>query len=98
MFISLLLPTRVRPEFMKRVWSTAYDTAKNKDYLEIIYRLDDDDKDSINAYNELKDEFPNKVKAFIGPRGEGILSQFWNEAFSLSKGDILNHCGDDLRF
>lgn len=96
--ISLLLPSRGRPHFMKRVWETAYDNAKNKDNLEIIYRLDDDDDESIKTYNNLKELYPGHVKAFIGPRGDGILSQFWNEVFSLANGEIFNHCGDDLRF
>jgi len=98
MKISLVLPTRGRPMFMKKTWESAYKTAKNKHNLEICFRIDEDDDDSISMYNKLQLRYHYQIKAFIGKRGDGILSQFWNEAVSIATGEILHHCGDDLRF
>lgn len=93
MKISLLVPTRGRPMNMHRVWTSALSTANNKEDLEIIFYIDDDDSESIEKFDSMKN---NQVKAVFGNRI--CLSQCWNKALEASSGDILWHGGDDNIF
>lgn len=86
--ISILLPSRGRPENIERLYKSIMLTAVSPADIEIIVRLDDDDE------SEYKD-FP-LVKYIKGPRI--TLSKYWNECYEQSKGDILMHSGDDIIF
>lgn len=66
------------------------DTAQQKETIEFIYRLDNDDEASLGAKCIRK----NNVKVIIGPRV--ILSSMWNEAAMLATSNILFQAGDDL--
>lgn len=85
--ISLLLPTRHRPDNLKRLWQSVIDTANNINDIELIVAVDDDD----DSYDGL--DFGDIQKY---PRM--ILSQYWNECAKRAKGDILMHLGDDIIF
>lgn len=93
MKISLLVPTRKRPNQMKRLWDSALNTANNKLNLEIVFYIDDDDLESIKMINTMKSD---QVKFVTGKRL--VLSEAWNEAWKISSGDIYMHCGDDIIF
>ena len=94
--ISLLLPSRQRPAFMRRVWESALETCEFENRLEIIFILDDDDKASEREVKSLaKDD--HRVKYHIQPRDTN-LSRLWNKAASIASGDILMHLGDDIVF
>ena len=94
MKISLLCPTRKRPEFMKELWESAYNTAFHKEEIELIFYIDSDDTKSIEMCKTLG---PN-VQAIVDDRGEGNLSVMWNRCYENSSADIVMHCGDDIRF
>jgi len=94
MKISLLCPTRKRPEFMKELWESAYNTAFYKEEIELIFYIDSDDTKSIEMSKTLG---PN-VQAIVDDRGEGNLSVMWNRCYENSSADIVMHCGDDIRF
>lgn len=85
--ISLLLPSRHRPEALKEMVESALETAEGE--IEIVVRIDNDD----TSYDELK--LPN-TKFIKGPRD--VLSKLWNECHKVAKGPIFMHCGDDIRF
>lgn len=93
MKISLLVPTRNRPEQMTRLWQSALDTADTPEDLEIVFYIDDDDASSIAEYKSMKTD---QVQAVIGERI--ILSQMWNGAYELATGEVFMHCGDDIIF
>lgn len=85
--ISILLPTRKRPNEFLRMMTSASETADDPEGLEFIAYIDNDD----TSY----DIFQNIT--FI--RGKRIvLSQMWNECQKKADADIYMHAGDDLVF
>lgn len=92
--ISLIIPTRIRPDFMERVWKSAIETAYQPDNLEICFYIDNDDTLSINKINEMSVD--ERVKYKIGDRI--CLSKAWNEAQNISTGTIYWHGNDDCIF
>jgi hypothetical protein len=96
--ISILCPTRNRVNtqignFVHDLISTCRTTADNPEQIEFVFYCDDDDDDT-KKYFELFDDL--LVKTICGPRI--ILSEMWNKCYDKSSGEILLHCGDDLRF
>lgn len=86
--ISLLVPTRGRPENMRRLVNSARDTA---DYpVPVVFYIDEDDTASAQEADDLC------CDSVVGPRI--VLSQMWNECYRLSTTDINMHCGDDIVF
>lgn len=90
--ISLLLPSRRRPNELHRFIDSALDTARESDLIEIIVRIDDDD----HSYDEFDCLWGDNVFWIEGPRT--VLSENWNEAYRQASGDILGHMGDDIVF
>ena len=79
MKISLLVPTRMRPQFMKELWESVKETASDYNHIEIIFYIDDDDIESIEMYKTLG----TNVHAIIDKRGNGNLSEMWNKCYGL---------------
>lgn len=99
--ISLLLPTRGRPDFMERLANSAFGLAMKPEQVEIIFYCDEDDTPSIQRTWDLKHKFNNlhgecSIEAITGPRI--VLSQMWNECYKSSTGQICMHAGDDIIF
>lgn len=88
--ISLLCPTRKRPDNIVRLWQSALETATHPNDIELVLYIDSDDE----SYDKL--ELPGRVTRVRGERI--VLSECWNQAYRYSKGDILFHCGDDIVF
>lgn len=88
--ISLLLPSRGRPDNIKRLADSAISHADNPEYIELIVYIDDDD----NSYDGRT--FPEQVKIYSTKRT--ILSKYWNKAYDKAQGPIYMHCGDDIVF
>jgi hypothetical protein len=82
--ISVLLPSRGRPEGVVRLWDSL--VAKTSGEWEMIVRLDDDDA---SPYPPLTD-----VRYLRGPRG--VLSDLWNDAWRQAQGNIFALCADDV--
>ena len=98
--ISILLPTRGRPNFMETMIFSAIDLAKDKNNLEFILNMDFDDHDSHKKLAEIHSKF-NNVTGIMGtrtPTGIVNLSAMWNECYRLSRGSIAMHAGDDIIF
>lgn len=83
--ISILCPTRGRPDQLAAMWATARETAEGP--IELVTRLDDDDR---SDYPDLGDV------RISGPRG--LLSSYWNDCHAAASGEIFMHAGDDIRF
>ena len=86
--ISLLLPTRKRPQNLIRLYESVKVTA-TKD-IEFSVYVDDDDQESAEVAQNLN------VVVTVGPRV--VLSEMWNVACKAASGDIFMHCGDDIIF
>lgn len=90
--ISLLLPSRQRPQNIQRLWESVIHTADKPDDIEIIVYLDKDDP-QLDSYLELK---LKNVTFYTTKRT--VLSEYWNKAYKKAKGPIFMHCGDDIIF
>ena len=90
--ISILLPSRGRPDNIVRLANSIFETASDPSEIEIIIRLDEDDP----KLNEYMDNPPKQTTYFTGPRL--VLSELWNECYKKANGDILMHSGDDIVF
>lgn len=99
--ISILLPTRNRPDFMEKMIFSAVDLAKDKGNIEFILYMDFDDHESHKKLSEIHLKFPY-VTGIMGsrtPSGHHVnLSIMWNECYRMSKGSIAMHAGDDIIF
>lgn len=90
MKISLLLPTRNRPDNLRRFVESARSLASDPDNIEIVAYIDRDDV----SYDGVLPALDIKVV-----RGERIvLSQMWNECYKVATGEIFGHMGDDIIF
>ena len=89
--ISVLVPSRGRPDSLRRMIESAKATAVYDRGIEIVARVDDDDPgDYWLGY-----EWPD-VRWIVGPRA--LLSENWNECAAVANGEILMHAGDDVTF
>ena len=89
--ISILVPTRGRPESVFRLIKSINATASRKDLVEILFYVDNDD-----------DSFPPSIDLESNVRvirGERVwISLAWNCLFAHSQGEILMYTGDDIVF
>ena len=92
--ISILTPTRKRPDDMRGLVETCVSTCDHIEDLEFVFYIDEDDSESMNEAENLKDLAD--VKIVVGKRI--VLSKMWNVCHENARGDIFMHCGDDLRF
>lgn len=86
--ISLLIPSRGRPQNIRRLTESVRATAHGP--IEIVWRVDDDDPDSLAEIDRLGDA------VVVAPRV--IPTVGWNEAWKAASGDIFGMMGDDLVF
>jgi len=91
--ISLLLPTRGRPDNLRRFYRSIEETSDNLKDIEVIVRVDKDDP-KLDEYNSIEKELP--IKFIYGDRD--VLSKYWNECWRQAKGPIYGHMGDDIIF
>lgn len=89
--ISILVPTRNRPNNVLRFLNSVFDTATFKDQIEVLFYVDEDD-------NTFPTDFKHSDKVSV-IRGKRIwISLAWNLLYVKSKGDILMYAGDDVIF
>jgi hypothetical protein len=93
--ISLLVPSRGRPEMLAAMWSSAVHTAADPARLELVVYLDDDDP-AVDGYATRPLPWVESVVWLRGPRI--VLSQMWNRCWERAEGEILWHGNDDIRF
>lgn len=88
MTVSLLVPTRGRPDQLASMWASACATASRPNGLELVIYVDDDDPTVL----------PDLGDATIihGPRI--VLSDCWNKCAVAATGDILWLGNDDVLF
>ena len=89
--ISLLCPTRGRPEGVLRLVISALSTAECPESLEFVFYLDDDD----DTFPSLAD-LGAKARIVRGPRL--IMAELWNQCAWAATGDYLSLMADDFEF
>jgi len=101
--ISLLVPSRGRPEAFARMIISALETATYPRRLEVIAYVDEDDPKWGEYYVQ---EWQTRIEHRSLPRnplrligGDRIvLSEMWNRCYEQARGEIFMHCGDDIVF
>lgn len=88
--ISILLPSRARPDQLERLIKSGRETAGGE--IEFVVRIDNDDP----KLEEYKAQEASDVKILTGERD--VLSKYWNECYAAARGPIYMHCGDDIIF
>jgi len=83
--ISVLIPTRGRPQQLERAVRSIRDTAVGE--VEVVAYIDSDDLDSAQMAGNLG------IRSIVGPRI--VLSQTWDELAKVASGDILCQGNDD---
>jgi hypothetical protein len=93
--ISILTPTRGRPDNIARIVNSALETALRPNLIEFIFYVDVDDQPSGDTIEHLASTGANTMMI----AGERIvLSEMWNECARHARSDIMMHCGDDIIF
>lgn len=89
--ISVLMPTRGRPNRLKRMLESLFLRASQPQLVEVVLRFDDDDITGI----EFSDfAYKKQIKKIVGPtQSMGILN---SECFENSTGDIIVLANDDV--
>jgi hypothetical protein len=89
--ISICCPSRGRPVLAQRMINTAYNTASNKNNIEFLIYLNDNDP-KLKEYEQILD--PKHY--IVGPDQSTCFS--WNQMSEQSQGDIVMLAGDDIQF
>lgn len=89
--ISLLVPTRGRPDSFYEMVESARRLAVYPRSIEVVAYIDRDDPARIEYLN-----MQQPVRLLTGERM--LLSVCWNECYLSSKGELLMHMGDDVLF
>lgn len=93
--ISILTPTRGRPDSITRLIDSALDTALQSDAIEFIFYVDNDDPASGDAI-ERAASAGARTMMIAGERI--VLSEMWNTCARAAHADVMMHCGDDIIF
>ncbi len=86
--VSLLVPTRNRPDNLKRFYDSAMQMADKPTQIEVVAYIDNDDLSYDFSFSRLR--------YVRGPRI--VLSQMWNKCYEMALGPIYGHMGDDIVF
>jgi glycosyltransferase involved in cell wall biosynthesis len=89
--VSVLVPTRGRPEGVERLLASAYDLSEGP--LDFVFYMDDDD-----PQRDATTEVIRKYGASLTVGERITLSKMWNKCYDLAIHDLLMQCGDDIVF
>ena len=94
MRISTLMPSRNRPENLRRIFDSALQTVYSKDLFEFCIRLDDDDVLSDSIIQQYKHDL--YIRVVWGKGGLDNWGTYWNDAWKIASGEIYGMIGDDF--
>lgn len=94
MICSVLIPSRARPDRLRKTIRSIRDTSRATD-VEILVRLDDDDRSSLTEVDDLTREHGAIV--LVGPRRKGYesLGTFYAELATIARGSWIWIMNDD---
>lgn len=93
--ISILTPTRGRPDNITRLIDSALETALQPNLIEFVFYVDYDDQPSGDAIERAA---AAGVRMFMIVSERIVLSEMWNVCARAAHADIMMHCGDDIVF
>ena len=96
--ISVLIPSRNRPQSLKELCESLFTNASNPNQIEVIVYFDLDDShipECIAYFNDLSSRYINPIKTIIGPKL--VLSDYNNKLLQIASSDIFMNLGDDMR-
>jgi len=96
--ISILLPTRNRPENIRKCITSIIESCDDVDDIEICSYVDDDDELSIPAFSEFTSEINIEVYQAERQPIHIRLSTHYNVLYPVCRGDIIMYCADDVMF
>ena len=97
--ISLITPTRNRPDDLKRFLKSVKDTTTNPGDIEILFYVDDDDHVTIPLINSLQSLYSSlNVYFHIGPRSDHFSKDYYNFLSLKAKGRWVMAINDDSIF
>ena len=91
--ISILVPSRGRPDKLIRMIDSALDKAANDKRIEFCVWIDDDD---FSYDSLLKSRLDIPIKVLRGPRA--LLNMMYNALLIIAEGNYLMWVGDDTQF
>lgn len=91
--ISLICPTRYRPDGFSAMVESAYLSADDPSQVQVVAYIDDDDP-RLGDYRNTDHQLV--VALIVGQRC--TLSDAWNRAAAVADGDVVMLAADDLRF
>ena len=96
--ISILVPTRNRPQSVKEFCESIFTTADEPNLVEVLFYFDIDDShipECLEYFKELSTRYADPIKTIIGPKL--ILSDYPNKLLQIASSDIFMNLGDDMR-
>lgn len=97
--VTVLLPTRGRGKTtLPGSIAALLDKAHDPSAVEILFKIDEDDPDTLEAYRALAAKYPKTpMRAFVGPRGRGYhdIILWDNEMVRHASGDWVFFYNDD---
>lgn len=95
--VSILFPTRGRPEGLCKAIDSLWSLARDKSLLEFIYWADNDDHFTVNILRQLQATPGFPIRGFVSPRGRGYhdMHHWVNAMAQKALGDWLVIWNDD---
>jgi hypothetical protein len=97
--ISILVPTRNRPQGIKELCESIFTTADNPNTVEVLIYFDLDDShipECLEYFKELSTKYIDPIKTIIGPKL--ILSDYPNKLLQIASSDVFLNSADDVRY
>lgn len=96
--VSILLPTRGRPDALRESVASLYETAGDRDSFEVLYAVDDDDQiPTLEAWDRIVDDLGGRHRPKIFPQRHGYanLHEYVNVLAKMAEGKWLMLWNDD---
>ena len=96
---SIILPTRNRVEPLKKLIESIHETTNRPDQIEVLIICDGDDLESLQALNQLVDEYKVlNISRYVRARSDFINEDYYNYLARKTKGKFIWVSADDLIF
>ena len=97
--ISLITPTRNRPDDLKRLLHSIENTTSDPSQIEILFYVDDDDKVTLDLYKAYEQTYQDfNIKFHIGPRSDHFSKDYYNFLAKKARGRWVMAINDDSVF
>jgi glycosyltransferase involved in cell wall biosynthesis len=98
MKISIIVPTRNRPQNVQNICKSVADTASGFYDIELVFYVDRDDANTIALFKDPDAAKKLNVSANVVVGDRVNLGQTYNKAYAKATGDIIMYAADDVYF